>query len=84
MPASILRCLGEGCALPRLRFGTWVGGDRDGHPLVTAQTTRETLTELRMGGLEVLTRQLSHLAGRLCLSENVQKPPRRSRRGSRG
>ncbi len=67
--------LADGCALPRLQFGTWVGGDRDGHPLVTAQTTRETLAELRAGGLEVLARQLEHLATRLCLTDNVQKPP---------
>lgn len=60
--------------LPRLRFGTWVGGDRDGHPLVTAQTTRETLAELRAGGLHVITRQLTHLSNRLCLSHNVQSP----------
>lgn len=61
--------------LPRLRFGTWVGGDRDGHPLVTAQTTRETLAELRAGGLHVVVRQLSRLANRLCLSHHVQSPP---------
>ena len=67
--------LGDGRALPRLRFGTWVGGDRDGHPLVTADTTRETLAELRAGGLHVLGRQLAHLASRLCLSHNVQSPP---------
>ena len=67
--------LGDGRTLPRLQFGTWVGGDRDGHPLVTADTTRETLAELRAGGLHVLTRQLTHLASRLCLSQHVQTPP---------
>jgi phosphoenolpyruvate carboxylase len=67
--------LGDGRNLPRLRFGTWVGGDRDGHPLVTAETTRETLAELRAGGLQVVRRQLEHLAGRLCLSHHVQSPP---------
>ena len=67
--------LGDARQLPRLHFGTWVGGDRDGHPLVTAETTAETLAELRAGGLLVLSRQLSHLANRLCLSHHVQSRP---------
>ncbi len=67
--------LKTGHPLPRLRFGTWVGGDRDGHPLVTADTTRETLEELRAGGLHVIGRHLEHLAARLCLSHHFQKTP---------
>ncbi len=60
---------------PKLRFGTWVGGDRDGHPFVTADVTAETLRELRLNALVVLRRQLVDLAAKLPLSSNFQKPP---------
>ena len=63
-------------ALPQLRFGTWVGGDRDGHPLVTVDTTRSTLAELRAGGIRVIRRMLLDLADKLCLSESVQETPK--------
>lgn len=62
-------------SLPRLVFGTWVGGDRDGHPGVTAEVTAETLERLRANALVVLHRQLNSLAERLSLSEWVQAPP---------
>ncbi|MGC1480370.1 MAG: phosphoenolpyruvate carboxylase, partial [Chthoniobacterales bacterium] len=61
-------------AWPRLRFGTWVGGDRDGHPLVTADVTRDTLSELRRNALVVLDQELSDLARALPLSSSVQSP----------
>lgn len=61
--------------LPRIRFGTWVGGDRDGHPGVTAEVTAESLERLRANALVVLHRQLSTLAERLSLSEWLQPPP---------
>ncbi|MCC6131839.1 MAG: phosphoenolpyruvate carboxylase [Acidobacteria bacterium] len=60
---------------PRLSFGTWVGGDRDGHPLVTASVTRDTLQTLRLEALLVLQRQLTGLAMRLSLSDHLQAPP---------
>ena len=62
-------------ALPGLRFGTWVGGDRDGHPFVTAEVTRESLLELRRNALEVLTEQLDHAAHELSLSQYVHPAP---------
>ncbi len=62
-------------AWPKLRFGTWVGGDRDGHPLVTAQVTADSLRELRLSALLVLRSQLEELAAKLPLSSNFQEPP---------
>lgn len=60
---------------PRLRFGTWVGGDRDGHPGVTAPVTAETLERLRVNALLVLHRDLTALAEKLSLSLWMQPPP---------
>jgi phosphoenolpyruvate carboxylase len=62
-------------AWPRLRFGTWVGGDRDGHPLVTADVTWETLRELRAEAMTVLSQHLRRLAADLPLSSHFQQPP---------
>jgi len=49
---------------PKLGFGTWVGGDRDGHPLVTAEATAESLKDLRLNALGVIHRCLVDLAAR--------------------
>jgi phosphoenolpyruvate carboxylase len=58
---------------PQLSFGSWVGGDRDGHPFVTARVTKETLLDLRVNALVVLHRELESLAGALPLSSHFQK-----------
>jgi phosphoenolpyruvate carboxylase len=58
--------------LPRLRFGTWVGGDRDGHPLVTAEVTRETLRDLRRAALQALLKAMESVSRQLTMTR--QKP----------
>ncbi len=60
-------------ALPRIRFGTWVGGDRDGHPLVTADVTRETFRELRRAALQVLHNAVGAVSLQLTMTRHEQK-----------
>lgn len=60
---------------PRLLFGNWVGGDRDGHPLVTGDVTREALSRLRSGAMERVRAQLGALAENLTLSDLFQSAP---------
>jgi phosphoenolpyruvate carboxylase len=48
---------------PYLRWGSWVGGDRDGNPSVTAETTRAAMAiqaDHVLRGLEAVTRRVGH------------------------
>lgn len=60
---------------PKFEIGSWVGGDRDGHPLVTANTTRKALQDLRLNALIVLRHQLLDLARNLSISDQSQSVP---------
>ncbi len=61
--------------LPTVTFATWVGGDRDGHPFVTAEVTERTLQQLRTAAVGLLDGALGDLARRLSLSDLRQAPP---------
>lgn len=60
---------------PLLRFGSWIGGDRDGHPFVTADVTSHALVALRKNALRVQRRALESLAFHLPLSSLFQITP---------
>lgn len=62
--------------LPRLGFGSWVGGDRDGHPLVTPEATARTLARLREAALSFWRERLLHLGVSLSLAaDDAESPP---------
>lgn len=65
---------GQYPVLPHLSFGDWVGGDRDGHPLVTAAITRDTLSQLRASALSLVREHLTHLVAHLSLTQQLQRP----------
>ncbi|WP_270168088.1 phosphoenolpyruvate carboxylase [Paenibacillus sp. SYP-B4298] len=58
-----------------LKFGSWIGGDRDGNPSVTADVTWETLTMQRQLVLEKYESILKELMNVLSFSANIVKIP---------
>ena len=53
---------------PLIQFGSWVGGDRDGHPFVTPAFTAETLQLHRKLTIDMVEKALFDLAGDLSFS----------------
>ncbi|HEY6565320.1 MAG TPA: phosphoenolpyruvate carboxylase, partial [Pirellulaceae bacterium] len=51
-----------------LRFGTWMGGDRDGNPAVTWEVTAATLTKLRRAAVEMHLEWCRRLYGYLTMA----------------
>lgn len=60
---------------PVLQFGSWVGGDRDGHPFVTAEVTAETLQMHRNAALQMLSEDMNDLSAKITFSEEQNKTP---------
>ncbi len=51
-----------------LRYRSWIGGDRDGNPLVTAEVTRRTLRMMREAAASAWDRELARLQDELSVS----------------
>ncbi|XEC94582.1 phosphoenolpyruvate carboxylase [Paenibacillus tarimensis] len=54
-----------------LRFGSWIGGDRDGNPSVTAKVTWETLMLHRQLAFKKYKQMLNQLMNLLSFSTNI-------------
>jgi len=58
------------CATP-LAFGTWIGGDRDGNPFVTAEVTTTVLQFQRAQAVQAILPHLDALIDDLSISERI-------------
>ena len=70
--ALALRRLGRADDIaPAIRFGTWVGGDRDGNPRVTPAITMDVLRMQHESGLRNLVRMVEEVAEELSSSTRI-------------
>lgn len=60
---------------PLLKLGSWVGGDRDGHPFVTPEFTADTLKKHREVALDLHMRNLNDLARKISISSRLTDTP---------
>ena len=61
---------------PLMQFGSWVGGDRDGHPFVSSEVTQSTLILNRKTALSLLLEQMKSLAASMTISNNTNLVPK--------
>jgi phosphoenolpyruvate carboxylase len=61
---------------PKYTFGSWVGGDRDGHPFVTPQITKDTLVIHRKESLNIIHNLIKKLGAQLSLSSKHNPTPK--------
>lgn len=66
-------------SFPNFQLGSWVGGDRDGHPYVTAEFTKNTLLEHRQNALSLVKEKLQHLGAQMSFSDIRNPVPQRFR-----
>jgi phosphoenolpyruvate carboxylase len=55
---------------PMVRFGNWIGGDRDGNPSVTVDVTASTLLKLHKAAIHLHLRSCHHLQQRLTIAQH--------------
>lgn len=67
--------IGNPDLFPTIDFGSWVGGDRDGHPFVTALITKETLLLHRKAALTLIREELVNLVKKIAVSAITNPVP---------
>ena len=66
-----------------LRVGSWIGGDRDGNPYVTADVLSEAMRLQSASALGHYLEELHELGGELSMSAGLGADQRRARRARR-
>ncbi len=69
LDAAMQKYLGENLPLDctPIRIGSWMGGDRDGNPHVTAAVTQEVLLLAQWVAMDLYTREVNHMIQHLSL-----------------
>ncbi len=68
---TLRQCTGRGLPLDAapIRFGSWIGGDRDGNPFVTPEVTRSACLMARWTGLSLYAKEIEQLRFDLSMSD---------------